>query len=145
MLAFIIPFSYSNIFGEGAMTDDRTQTRQLYQLQAEFCRVLADPTRIEILELLAEGPLPVKRLVELTGQRQAKISQHLAIMRQLGVVQAERVGTEMHYSLTDRRILEACHLTRAILIDQLACRGSWATQLREQIPVGSTPVTDTAE
>jgi ArsR family transcriptional regulator len=98
-------------------------------MQAELCQVLADPTRLELLELLAGRPRAVKELVEATGQRQAKISQHLAVMRQRGIVKAERFGAEMHYSLADRRILDACHITRELLLDALTRHGELAQQL----------------
>ena len=108
---------------------ERERERQLYQLQAELCQVLADPTRLELLSLLGEGPRAVKDLIELTGQRQAKISQHLAVLRQRGIVRTQRVGTEAHYSLADPRILEACHITREVLLQQLTRQGTLATQL----------------
>jgi ArsR family transcriptional regulator, virulence genes transcriptional regulator len=69
----------------------------------------------------------VKELIEATGQRQAKISQHLALLRQRGIVRAERIGTEVHYSLADPRILEACHITREILLQQLTQQGALAS------------------
>lgn len=106
--------------------DERERRRELYRLQAMLCQVLADPTRIELIELLGEGPKAVKELAQATEQRQAKISQHLAVLRQRGLVHAQRVGTEMHYSLTDPRILEACHLTRSLLLDQLLRQGELA-------------------
>lgn len=122
---------------------EREVERRLYQLQAELCHVLADPTRLELLALLSEGPKPVKELIEATGQRQAKISQHLTVMRQRGILRAQRNGTEMHYSVADPRILEACHITRAVLLQQLATQGDLATQLvshgsHEPEPPGST-------
>ena len=104
----------------------REQQQQLYQLQAALCQTLADPTRLEILYLLGEHPRPVKELIEATGQRQAKISQHLALLRQRGIVQTQRVGTEIHYSLADERILDACRVTRQLLLDQLSRHGAFA-------------------
>jgi ArsR family transcriptional regulator len=94
------------------------QERELYRLQAELCQVLAEPTRLEILHLLGERPRVVKELVEATGQRQAKISQHLSILRQRGIVHTERVGTEIRYSLETPRILDACYITREILFQR---------------------------
>lgn len=108
---------------------ERDLERRLYQLQAELCHVLADPTRLELLALLSEGPKPVKQLTEATGQRQAKISQHLTVMRQRGILRVERNGTEMHYSVADPRILEACHITRAVLLQQLAAQGELAAHV----------------
>jgi ArsR family transcriptional regulator len=103
------------------------EEREIYRLQAEICQTLADPTRLELLELLAGGPSPVKDLVHATGQRQARISQHLAIMRARGIVTARRAGAEMHYSLTDRRILDACAATRRLLLDRLSRSGALAS------------------
>lgn len=97
---------------------DPEQERQLYRLQAELCQVLAEPTRLEILHLLGERPRAVKELVEATGQRQAKISQHLSILRQRGIVRTERLGTEIRYSLETPRILDACQITREILLQR---------------------------
>jgi ArsR family transcriptional regulator, virulence genes transcriptional regulator len=95
---------------------EREREEQLYRLQADLCRVLAEPTRLKLLSLLGERPHAVKDLFEATGERQAKISQHLTIMRQ-------HVGTEAHYTLADPRILEACRITRDVLLQQLT-RGS---------------------
>lgn len=108
---------------------DREQEQQIYRLQADLCMTLADPTRLELLYLLGDGPRAVKDLVEATGQRQAKISQHLAMMRQRDIVRVERVGTEMHYSLSDLRILEACRITRELLLQRLSHQGSLAELL----------------
>lgn len=108
---------------------EREREEQLYRLQADLCQVLAEPTRLKLLSLLGEKPRPVKDLVEVTGERQAKISQHLAIMRQRGIVRAERAGTEVHYSLADPRILEACRITREVLLLQLTQQGELAAPL----------------
>ncbi len=108
---------------------EQEREEQLYRLQADLCQVLADPTRLKLLSLIGERQRAVKELVEATGQRQAKISQHLGIMRQRGIVRAERVGTEIHYSLADARILEACRITREVLLQQLTQQASLATPL----------------
>lgn len=105
---------------------NREQQQQLYQLQAALCQTLADPTRLELIYLLGEHSRPVKELIEATGQRQAKISQHLAVLRQRGLVQTQRIGTEIHYSLADERILDACRVTRQLLLDQLSRYGAFA-------------------
>jgi ArsR family transcriptional regulator, virulence genes transcriptional regulator len=98
-----------------------------HRLQADLCQTLSDPTRLELLYLLGDSRKAVKEVIEATGQRQAKISQHLALLRQRGIVRAERVGTEVHYSLADPLILEACRITREILLQQLAQQGALAT------------------
>jgi len=110
---------------------EREREEQLYRLQADLCRVLAEPTRLKLLSLLGEGPHAVKDLVEATGERQAKISQHLTVMRKLGIVRTRRVGTEVNYSLADPRILEACHITRDVLLQQLRQQASLAAPFVE--------------
>jgi len=114
---------------KGGKKMDQEREEQLYRLQADFCQALADPTRLKLLSLLGERPRAVKDLVEATGERQAKISQHLAIMRQRGIVKTQRAGTEVHYSLADPRILEACHITREILLEQLTRQARLAVPL----------------
>jgi ArsR family transcriptional regulator, virulence genes transcriptional regulator len=111
---------------------DRQRNRELFRMQAEICQTLADPTRLEILQLLSGEPKAVKELVEETGQRQAKISQHLTVMRQRGIVEVERVGVEMHYSLADPRILDACKITREMLLDRLTRQGDLARQITQK-------------
>ena len=108
---------------------EREREEQLYRLQAGLCQVLAEPTRLKLLALLGERSRAVKELVEATGHRQAKISQHLAIMRQRGIVRAERAGTEVRYSLADPRILEACRITQEVLLQQLTQQASLAAPL----------------
>jgi ArsR family transcriptional regulator, virulence genes transcriptional regulator len=114
---------------EGGKKMEREREEQLYRLQADLCQVLAEPTRLKLLSLLGERPRAVKDLVDATGERQAKISQHLTIMRQRGIVRTERQGTEIHYSLADPRILEACRITREVLLQQLTQQASLAVSL----------------
>ena len=66
---------------------------------ARFFRVLGDPTRLHILELLEEGDRPVGELVSATGQPQPRVSTHLACLRHCGFVSTERRGKEIVYSL----------------------------------------------
>jgi len=108
---------------------EHEREEELYRLQADLCKVLAEPTRLKLLSLLGERPRAVKDLVEATGERQAKISQHLTIMRQRGIVRTQRAGTEVHYSLADPRILEACRITREVLLQQLTQQASLAAPL----------------
>jgi len=89
----------------------REREEQLYRLQAELCQALAEPTMLKLLSLFGERPRAVKELIEATGERQAKISQHLAIMRQQGIVRTERAGTEVRYSLAEKGQLPFRHVS----------------------------------
>lgn len=66
---------------------------------ARFFRVLGDPTRLKILDLLTVGERTVGELVVMVGQTQPRISTHLACLRHCGFVATERRGKEVVYRL----------------------------------------------
>jgi DNA-binding transcriptional ArsR family regulator len=84
-------------------------------LQAEVLRTLASPRRLEILHILTEGPIEVGRLATRIGATQPNVSQHLAVLRSAGVVDAERDGREVRYRLSDPDVTVACGLMREVL------------------------------
>jgi DNA-binding transcriptional ArsR family regulator len=96
---------------------------EITALQAEVLKTLASPRRLEILHRLAEGPCEVGRLAEELGASQPNISQHLAVLRAAGVVDAERDGREVRYRLTDPDVMVACGLMRGVLQRRLARLG----------------------
>jgi ArsR family transcriptional regulator len=82
-----------------------------------MCEGLADPTRILILYALDESPRNVGDLAESLAMPQPTISRHLKVLRERGMVQAERIGATVRYSLADHRIIEALDLLRSVLRD----------------------------
>lgn len=77
---------------------------------ALMLRALANPTRLAVALRLLEGPCTVAMLETDLGLRQPNLSQHLAELRDTGVVSAERQSRNMIYSLADderRRLIEA--------------------------------------
>jgi ArsR family transcriptional regulator len=95
-------------------------------LQAEVLKTLASPRRIEILHALAAGPMEVGRLASSLGASQPNVSQHLAVLRGAGLVEAERRGREVRYRLVDPDVMVACGLMRAVLERRLARLGEMA-------------------
>jgi DNA-binding transcriptional ArsR family regulator len=69
---------------------------------ARFFRVLGDPTRLHILELLKDQERTVSELVSAVGQPQPRVSTHLACLRHCGFVDTERRGKEVVYRLALR-------------------------------------------
>jgi DNA-binding transcriptional ArsR family regulator len=92
----------------------------MYELQAETCKILANARRLEIIHNLAGGPREVGRLAAEMGVSQPNVSQHLAVMRAAGIVEAEREGREIHYRLADPDVVAACNLMRGVLHRRLA-------------------------
>lgn len=96
---------------------------EITTLQAEVLRTLASPRRLEILHRLAEGPREVGRLAEEIGASQPNVSQHLAVLRSAGIVEAERDGREVRYRLADPDVMVACSVMRGVLQRRLARLG----------------------
>lgn len=99
---------------------------ELIILQAEILKTLASPRRIEILHALADGPIEVGRLATAIGATQPNVSQHLAVLRSTGIVEAERDGREVRYRLADPDVMVACGLMREVLQRRLARLGAMA-------------------
>ncbi|MDY6892984.1 MAG: metalloregulator ArsR/SmtB family transcription factor [Chloroflexota bacterium] len=93
---------------------------QLFKLQADICKTLSYPKRLMIIHELREGELSVGQLVSNLNLSQANVSQHLAILRERGIVSARRDGTNIYYSLASPKIGEACDLVQGVLEEQLA-------------------------
>jgi ArsR family transcriptional regulator len=93
---------------------------RLYQAHAEICRVLANPWRLRIVEALGQGEMTVSRLAEELGISMSNLSQHLALMRDTGVVEAKKSGTFVHYRLTSPKTVAACKLMREVLLERLS-------------------------
>ena len=102
---------------------------ELAQLHAGICQALADTTRISILYELAEGSKNVSELVEALGSPQGTVSRHLKVLRERSMVDSERDGVNVYYSLADPRIIEALNLLRAVMASTLARRGRLAEAL----------------
>ena len=93
--------------------------KELYQLHAEFCKFMGNPKRIEILFLLGEKEMCVDDLAKEMDVKVPNISQHLAVMREKGVVIVRREGTKMYYKLANPKTLQACIITREAMIEQM--------------------------
>jgi ArsR family transcriptional regulator len=106
-----------------------TLKQEIIQLEADFCAALSDPTRILILYALNERPQNVTELTNELSIPQPSTSRHLKILRERGLVSAERQGTVITYHLTDRRIIQAMDLLRSAMRDRLTQQASLMTQL----------------
>jgi ArsR family transcriptional regulator len=93
---------------------------EIETLQAEVLRTLAHPRRLRIIHRLADGPVEVGRIAADLGISQPNASQHLAVMRAAGVVDAERHGREVRYHLSDPEIVAACEVMRGVLRRRLS-------------------------
>jgi DNA-binding transcriptional ArsR family regulator len=84
-------------------------------LLAKYFRVLGDPIRLRILELLNDEERSVGELAELLGQPQPKVSNHLACLRWCGFVTTRREHRMVYYALADERVEAVIELGRELL------------------------------
>jgi len=90
---------------------------KIYTLQADLCKALAHPLRLEVLDLLSKREHTVEELTKLTGAGQSNLSQHLAALRQQKLVVPRREGVNVYYGLSNPKIADACSLIRKLLVD----------------------------
>ena len=87
-----------------------------YRERARILHAMSHPVRLQILEILAQGPSCVCDLISQIGKRQACISQHLMLLRQAGIVKSTRLGVNIQYELTQFDITK--NMLKCILQDQ---------------------------
>ncbi|MBT8198067.1 MAG: metalloregulator ArsR/SmtB family transcription factor [Acidimicrobiia bacterium] len=92
---------------------------ELYQLHASVCKGLADPKRLLILNTLRDGERSVTEICDELALRQANVSQHLAILRDKGMVESRKEGQRVYYRVTSGKIVQALDLLREFMAEQL--------------------------
>jgi DNA-binding transcriptional ArsR family regulator len=95
-------------------------TPELAELIAARMRVIGDPMRIRILDLLRGGELSVGQITERVGTSQQNASKHLGILLQAGIVGRRKEGTTSLYRVVDQSIFELCEQVCGGLAQQIA-------------------------
>ncbi len=103
---------------------------KVLELQAEICQTLANPKRLQIISLLKNGELPVGEMVKAMNIAKANLSQHLAVMRQKGILITRREGTTIYYRLASPKITDACTTMREVLMNLLEDREKLSKSIR---------------
>ena len=107
------------------------QHKRVLKLHASICRTLSHPKRLEILNLLRQDELSVSEMAGQMDVSLANASQHLAVLRDRGVVTTRREGVSVYYRISNPKIIQACDLMREVLFEQLASSGQLAEVMRE--------------
>lgn len=92
----------------------------VYQQFARIGQALASERRLELLDLLAQGPRHVEALAAETGMSIANVSQHLQVLRAAGLTEAQRQGTKVLYRLSDDSVLRLWLALRSVGETRLA-------------------------
>lgn len=98
----------------------RSFKQRLYREFARIGGALASDRRLELLDLLAQGPRHVEALAAEADMSVANVSQHLQVLRQARLVETERSGTMVRYRLADRDVLDLWLALRSVAESRLA-------------------------
>ncbi|ADL43023.1 regulatory protein ArsR [Caldicellulosiruptor obsidiansis OB47] len=83
-----------------------------YKKMAEYFKALSHPTRIRIIELVAEKERCVCEMMEILNLDQSHISRHLTILRNMEIVEDRREGNRVFYNLKDRESLDLIQVVK---------------------------------
>jgi ArsR family transcriptional regulator len=84
--------------------------KEAYDKNAMIYKLLANPKRLEILNILKRKETSVEELLKITKLPKANLSQHLALLRYNGLVVPRREGLKIFYKIVDPRIVEPCKI-----------------------------------
>ncbi len=91
----------------------------IYQIKAEFLKVLAHPMRLRIIQELKAGEKSGSQLVKILKVGQPTISHHLTALRGAGILRSRQKGANVYYEVCDRSIFALVHLIAGILKKKL--------------------------
>lgn len=104
----------------------------IHEIKAELFRAIGHPVRIRLLELLTTGERPVSDLLAETGLEASHLSQHLAVLRRTGLVQARREGNAVHYRLSHPSVVDLLDAARTFLLSTLSSTRDVLTGLEQE-------------
>src|SRR3989304_8043771 len=111
------------------MSVHRRFTDAIYDQFARVGRAVASPRRIELLDLLCQGPGSVESLAALTGLSQANASQHLKVLRGARLLEAEKSGVRVIYRLSGQEVADFIRSLRTVAETRLGGGGETAARL----------------
>jgi ArsR family transcriptional regulator len=109
---------------------EKQKENKIYELHAEICKILANPKRLQILNLLRNKEMSVNELASLMEIREANVSQHLTVMRQKSILIARREGVNIYYRISNPKVIKACDIMREVLLEQLEERAQLVEDIR---------------
>jgi len=102
----------------------------VFDLQAELCLAMSHPHRLEIVNLLKAGPKRVTDIADAVQISQTAASRHLAVLRNAGILAANRQGTDVIYQVAHPKIVSICEMMRDVLSERENQRSEILAQLK---------------
>jgi len=111
---------------------DKQMEEKIFQMHAEVCKSMANPTRLKIMNLLREGEKSVEELLENLKLPKANLSQHLSVLRQRHIVSTRRAGLNIYYKVANPKMIRACDILREVLLEQLKESGQLSAMAKRR-------------
>jgi len=89
--------------------------RRMYEMRARIIKAMAHPSRLMMIDALAEGEKCVCELRDLVGSDISTVSKHLALMRDAGIFNDRKAGQQVFYSLRVPCILNFFGCVEAVM------------------------------
>jgi len=90
--------------------------------QARFLRCIGEPTRLQIIKLLADSEKCVGELIEVLDKEQSLISHHLRALKECNIVMARQEGQKIYYKLTDHKLAELVLMSESLMKELPLCQ-----------------------
>ncbi|MCM2356740.1 MAG: metalloregulator ArsR/SmtB family transcription factor [Geobacteraceae bacterium] len=92
----------------------------IFELHAKLCKALSNPKRLEIIATLRDREMSVGELAERLAIPIGNLSQHLNMMKGVGMLNSRKEGNVVFYSLATPKMLEAFDILREILFERIS-------------------------
>lgn len=118
--------------GRASTQRHKQLTEEALELIAARFRVLAEPMRLRILDVLGDREMTVTELVYATGAGQANISKHLAILADARLVARRKEGLNVCYRVADQKVFDLCNAVCSSLGDRFSAQHDAVRHFRER-------------
>ncbi|MBP7791905.1 MAG: helix-turn-helix transcriptional regulator [Candidatus Goldbacteria bacterium] len=92
---------------------------ELLKLQSEICKTFAHPIRLSIIKMLCNEEMNASKILKKTRMSKANLSQHMALLKEKGIVESVKKGRSVYYKISDQRIGKACNLMSEVTLSNL--------------------------
>lgn len=97
---------------------EKMKKETFYNLHSDMCKTISNPRRQAILDAIRDKTLTVTEIVQKTGLPQSNISQHLSLLKSKGIVNRQRNGNNIYYSIANQKIIKAYDLLTEVLKEE---------------------------
>ena len=92
---------------------------QIYQYHAEMCQVFSHPKRLEVINILRDGEMPVTELADKLRITVGNLSQHLSMMKERHILLSRKEGNMVYYRIANPKLIRCFDMMREMLFEQI--------------------------